>query len=217
MAIQFFKNHASQERKRTMTKKWILVGLAAIIMLFGTLSIAKEKKDYYVSEIKISGDVVRSTTLTLEDLRKMRQTTLNSVPKLVRYRGYLGIYDYIGVPLRNVIERAGLAGSKYKQAKHFFVLRAPDGFLTVLSWGEVFNRHDGEQIIIALKSRQVRNAKNELIDDLKFHDLKPRWGGAFRMVIPNDSMYSDERSLKWVSEIYIGNGEIFFNREKKDE
>ncbi len=200
-----------------MNKKWILIGLAAISLLFGTLSIAEEKNDYYVSEIKISGDVVRSTTLTIENLRKMRQTTLRSVRKMVRSRGYLGIYDYIGVPLKNVIERAGFAGSKYEQSKHFFVLKAPDGYISAFSWGELFNRYDGEQTIIALKSRKIRNAKNEIVNDREFHDLKPLWGGAFRMVVPNDSIYSDERSLKWVSEIYIGNGEIFFNREKKDE
>ncbi len=199
-----------------MNKKWIVIGLATISLLFGTLSIAKEKKDYYVSEIKISGDVVQSTTLTLEDLKKMRQTTLRSVPQMVRLRGYLGIYDYIGVPLKNVIERAGLAGSKYKRAKYFFVLKAPDGFISTFSWGELFNRHDGEQTIIALKSRQVRNAKNEIVNNIEFHDLEPSWGGAFRMVVPNDTIYSDERSVKWVSEIYIENGEIFFNREKKD-
>lgn len=206
-----------------MRKGLILMSLVAVSLFlyqaFITPAVAIEKKaiekkkDYYVSEIKISGDVVRPATLTLEDLRKMRQITLRSVPKMARYKGYLGMYDYIGVPLKDVIETAGLVGGLYKRARFFVVVRAPDGFRATFSWGEIFNRHDGEQIIIALKSRQVRNARNELVDEQGFQDLKPRWGGAFRMVVPNDSQYSDERSVKWVWEIKICDSDIVFSKK----
>ena len=96
-------------------------------------------------------------------------------------RGFHGTVKFSGVPLRDVLRKGNLP----MNLSTVFLLSAPDGYQSLLSYGELFLSPLGNQIIVADK----KNGK----------PIKK--GGNFEVVFPNDAMA--DRWLKAVQEIKI--------------
>lgn len=164
--------------------------------------------------IHVGGCVARPQALTRELLGGFPQLTLHTVSKIASYRGFLGIFDYQGVPLQVIIEQAGLVYDLHRQQRLFVVVHGADGFYATFSWGELFNRQGGAQVIVALRSRLVRDEHNLLVQEDEFRTLRPSWGGAFRLVVPGDDKYPDMRSIKWIRQILVCDGAMAFNQSE---
>ena len=166
------------------------------------------------SAIHVGGCVARPHEITRELLEGFPQLTLHTVAKIASYRGFLGIFDYQGVPLQAILEQAGFVHDLHRQQRLFIVTHGADGFYATFSWGELFNRQGGAQVIVALRSRRVRDEHNRVVQETEFRELQPSWGGAFRLVVPGDDKYPDMRSIKWVQQILVCDGAVAFDRRE---
>lgn len=57
-----------------------------------------------------------------------------------------------GVPLRALLEQAGLTpDDRHAVRRAYVLLTAQDGYQTVFSWGELFNTRQGEDVLVVLR------------------------------------------------------------------
>ena len=161
----------------------------------------------YVDRLVIYRNNADPLELTVSAIEQLPTFEVRCVAKIASYRGFLGIYDYIGVPLTEVIRLAGFDRDLHTRQQLLFVIYGADGFYASFSWGELFNMH-GTQVMLAIKSRLVRDDDNQLIEEEQFQPLRASWGGAFRLIVPGDNKYPDMRSIKWVNRIYCGDSDM---------
>lgn len=92
--------------------------------------------------ITVTGPV--ATPKTLESLDSFSRRTI--VLKLVgQHRGYLGVREYSGSPLKEILEQAGVK----RDPASAFLITAKDGYRCLVSYGELFLSSYGERIIVA--------------------------------------------------------------------
>jgi DMSO/TMAO reductase YedYZ molybdopterin-dependent catalytic subunit len=120
------------------------------------------------STLAITGDIATPLTLKAEDLAAMPREKA-SIPDQDGTN-----VEYEGVPLREILKRAGapLGGQLRGKALASYVLaKAHDGYQVVFTLGEIDAAFGNEQIIVADK-----------------RDGKPLFGyqGPFRLVCPHD-------------------------------
>jgi len=118
--------------------------------------------------LTVTGDIATPLTLKAEDLAAMPREKA-TIPEQDGTE-----VEYEGVPLREVLKRAGapLGGQLRGKALASYVLaKAHDGYQVVFALGEVDAAFANEQILVADK-----------------RDGKPLFGyqGPFRLVCPND-------------------------------
>jgi DMSO/TMAO reductase YedYZ molybdopterin-dependent catalytic subunit len=131
----------------------------------------------------VSGDVATPLTLKAEDLAAMLREKA-SIPEQDGTE-----VEYEGVPLREVLKRAGapLGGQLRGKALASYVLaKAHDGYQVVFALGEIDAQFGNEQIIVADK-----------------RDGKPLFGyqGPFRLVCPHDK--AGARSVRMLETLEI--------------
>ncbi len=153
-----------------------------------------------------------STTLTLvdldgtkiqmapEDLRKLPQEMEEECICVGRSAGFIGIFDYSGVRLSEILDKAKAAkgASEYKQENAYVVFRGTDGYQVIASWTELTQTAEGKRVLIALD----RNAEPLSLSE-----------GKFRLVLPGDKYVG--RSVKCLEtiEIRVADGVV---EKKKD-
>jgi hypothetical protein len=96
-------------------------------------------------------------------------------------RGYHGLYKFDGVPLKDILIKAGSA----EGINLAVLVSAPDGYRALFSYGELFLRPDGDRILVADMKNKIR-----LDEDGKF------------IVIPPDDLAAD-RDVKAVEKIEV--------------
>ena len=133
-------------------------------------------KDLNSPEFEISGPGVAS--IALRDLSSFPKSR-KRLSMVGEGRGYHGTYDVSGASLKAVIERY-VTKSDLNGA---FVVSAPDGYRSLLSYGEIFLSPAGERVMIA--------------DSMKGEPIKEN--GKFIMM-PIDDLMAD-RWVKAVSKI----------------
>jgi len=156
---------------------------------------------YYSKKIRVTGDNAKTVTLTIKDLEAMGQVFLRNV------KTYTGVYDYVGIPLRDVIRKAGFPRRFHHWGRFVFNIRGLDGNFAVFSCGEIFNRRDGAKTVIVFRRRSAGSQD-------PFQYLKPRLGGMFCLLSPDDQIV-DRRTIKWVSDIIIYYGGPQYKRNKQ--
>lgn len=182
--------HYNLEEVRKVTK--VILTCCSIVSFFVITTIivtAYADEEYYSKEIRVTGDNAKTVTLTIEDLEGMSQVFLSGV------RVYSGDYDYIGVPLKDVIKKAGFQKRFHHWQRFVFVVKGLDGNLAVFSCGEIFGRREGNRVVIVFKRRSAGSQD-------AFQYLKPRLGGMFCLIAPDDEVV-DRRAVKWVSDVNI--------------
>ena len=133
------------------------------------------------STLTITGDLPAKLILSAEDLAKMPRVTVNS-PDQDGTR-----VDYEGVPLFEILKRAGAPVEKNLRGKSlasYVLASASDGYQVVFTLAEVAPEFANETIVVADK-----------------RDGKPLFGyqGPFRLVCPNDK--AGARSVRMLGTI----------------
>lgn len=141
--------------------------------------------------LRIVGEVGQPLALTRADLQALprkdyaedRRVTQDGkdVTLTVRYQG---------VPLRELLDRAGLKPDRRAVRKAIVLLTARDGYQASYSWGELYNSALGDGVIVVL-----RHGNDELLDTdglpalRSLQDLRPgprhvRWLQRVEVLLP---------------------------------
>ena len=139
---------------------------------------AVDSDELYSPGFTIRGDVTKEMTIT--DLSSYQRVE-ERVKLVGEGKGFHGIKDFSGTPLKAILDLAGVDQDLTK----VFLVSAPDGYYALFSYGEIFLNRDEESIIVAEK------ANNEPIED----------GGKF-FLIPTEDLMAD-RDVKSVGEIEV--------------
>ena len=141
--------------------------LAAVLSLWVASSQTAPEKAA-PSELIVRGDIPAPLTLRPDDIARMPRETVS-----VQEQDGTKV-NYEGVPLREILKRAGVPLGKDLRGKalaSYVLAKAHDGYQVVFSLGEMDEAFGNESIIVADK-----------------RDGKPLFGyqGPFRLVCPND-------------------------------
>ena len=132
----------------------------------------------FSSKFLISGEVEK--TLSVEDLSPYpREEVLTKA--VGEGIGYHGISHFSGVPLSTLLQKAGIK----QDPKTVFLVSAPDGYQSVVSYGELFYTKAGERILVADRNGKTILKKN----------------GRFKLVLPDDQ--AADRWVKAVSGVEV--------------
>lgn len=141
-------------------------------------------------------------TLSLTDLRNLPQFREDQCICVGKSSGYIGIFDYSGARLADVLKHAKTtAGAKeYLQENTYVVFKGTDGYQVIASWTEIMESSDGRRALIVLD---------------KDGEPLPEEEGAFRLVLPADKYVG--RSVKCLERIEIHRAEGFVDFPKSTE
>jgi precorrin-4 methylase/DMSO/TMAO reductase YedYZ molybdopterin-dependent catalytic subunit len=138
----------------------------------------KRSPDYFSPDLTIMGDV--SQPLTITDLSSFPR--IEALTKQIGDGvGYHGMKFFSGAPLSELLKKAGVTPDLNK----VFLISAPDGYRSLLSYGEIFLSSYGKDITIADRESNQPIQTN----------------GKFVLVLP-DSLAADG-SVKAVSKIEV--------------
>ncbi len=102
--------------------------------------------------LQVGGLVQHKLTLTAQDLKALPQkdyTEKRSV--IVEGREVTQTVLMRGIPLRALLDQAGLASDRQSVRRAYALLTAQDGYQTVFSWGELYNTRMGDDVLVLLK------------------------------------------------------------------
>ena len=102
--------------------------------------------------LQVGGMVQNKQMLTGKDLQALPQkdyTEKRSV--IVEGREVTQSVVMRGIPLRALLDQAGLASDRHSVRRVYVLLTAQDGYQTVFSWGELYNTRQGEDVLVLLK------------------------------------------------------------------
>jgi DMSO/TMAO reductase YedYZ molybdopterin-dependent catalytic subunit len=153
-------------------------GLLIVVLLGASAAFSQTP----AGAITISGDVPKPVTITVDDIASMPHEKV-SVPEP---NGSSTQYE--GVPLKEVLKRAGVLGNplRGKALTTYLLAKAQDGYQIVYSLGEVDAEFGDEQILVADKK------------DGKPLDAKT---GPLRILVPHD--HAGARSVRMLQAIEV--------------
>ena len=102
--------------------------------------------------LQVGGMVQHKLALTAQDLQALPQkdyTEKRSV--IVEGREVTQTVLMRGIPLRALLDQAGLASDRHSVRRAYVLLTAQDGYQTVFSWGELYNTRGGDDVLVLLK------------------------------------------------------------------
>lgn len=165
----------------------VLIAAIASALLFapGFVRAEPERPSDTLTIIDLDGSKV---TISQEELRKMPQETEWRCICVGQKSGYIGIFDYTGVRLSAILEKAAAAmgASEYRRENMYVVFRGTDGYQVVASWTELTLAETGRRALVAL-----------CVDSKPLQDAE----GHFRMIFPADKYVG--RSVKCLDQIEI--------------
>ncbi len=141
--------------------------------------------------LEVSGQVHQPLALTREQLLALKRKEYTE-SRSVQQDGKEVVLRIVfqGVPLRELLDRAGLKPDRREIRKAVVLLTAQDGYQTSFSWGELYNSQVGDGVVVVL-----RHGPDELLDTESFaslrslQDLRPgprhvRWLTRVEVLLP---------------------------------
>ncbi len=138
---------------------------------------SKRLEKLFSPDFSITGDV--KNRLTINDLSSYPRTEVSAII-IGEGRGFVGTRKYHGVPLKDLLEKAGIQ----PDMNTVFLAGAPDGYRTLISSGELFLSLRGKDIVVA-----------------DMDSGKPLKNGKFILAIPDD-LFAD-RDIQALSKIEV--------------
>ena len=159
-----------------------MIGVAVAIWLGLGLAQAPPATSTGAAALAIGGDIAAPLTIRAEDLAGMPREKA-SVPEQDGTE-----VEYEGVPLREILKRAGLPMGKLrgKALTTYVVAKAHDGYEVVFTLGEIDAEFGNQQILVADK----RDGKALF-----------EYQGPFRLVCPHDK--AGARSVRMLEALEI--------------
>lgn len=125
--------------------------------------------------LQVGGQVQQKLALTAQDLRALPQkdyTEKRSV--IVDGREVVQTVLMRGIPLRALLDQAGLAPDRHAVRRAYVLLTAQDGYQTVFSWGELYNSRLGEDVLVLLRHGEDDLLARDGFPSLRsLQDLRP--------------------------------------------
>jgi DMSO/TMAO reductase YedYZ molybdopterin-dependent catalytic subunit len=125
--------------------------------------------------LQIGGMVQNRLMLTGKDLQALPQkdyTEKRSV--IVDGREVTQSVVMRGIPLRKLLDQAGLASDRHSVRRAYVLLTAQDGYQTTFSWGEVYNTHVGDDVLVLLQHGDDDLLARDGLPSLRsLQDLRP--------------------------------------------
>ena len=176
----------------------IAAATVAFVGLFVTHAAAEgpKRSSETLTLVDLDGSKVQ---MSLEDLRKLPQEIEEECICVGHSAGFIGIFDYSGIRLSEILEKAKAAkgASEYKQENIYVVFRGTDGYQVIASWTELTQTSDGKRVLVALDKNAAPLPPSE---------------GKFRLVLPGDKWVG--RSVKCLETIEIRCAEGVVDRKK---
>jgi DMSO/TMAO reductase YedYZ molybdopterin-dependent catalytic subunit len=176
-------------RRSTTTVRAAAV-LCAVSMLFlcapqQTQGKDPERPSHSLTIVDVGGS---TTKLSMEDLREIPQIQEKECICVGEVVGFVGVFDYKGVRVNDLLEKVKAASSisLYAKKNLYLVFKGTDGYQVIASWVELTQTAGGSRAMIATEKDGKPLPPNE---------------GAFRLVFPGDKYVG--RSVKCLERIEI--------------
>jgi hypothetical protein len=160
-------------------------------LLAGLLAASAMAQNKPLVLLEIGGQVIQPMSLTRSDLLSLPRKDY-SENRTVQQDGKEVTLSvrYQGVPLRQLLDMAGLKPDRREIRKAIVLLTATDGYQASFSWGELYNSSLGDGVVVVL-----RHGGDELLDTDGFaslrslQDLRPgprhvRWLKKIQLLLP---------------------------------
>lgn len=125
--------------------------------------------------LQVGGMVQNRLRLSAQDLRALPikdYTEKRSV--IVDGREVVQTVTMRGVPLRALLDQAGLASDRHSVRRAYVLLTAQDGYQTVFSWGELYNSRQGDDVLVLLQHGDDDLLARDGLPSLRaLQDLRP--------------------------------------------
>ncbi len=164
--------------------------LAVVLVLFMWVASEAPGKDPErpsdsITIVDVDGSTVK---LSMDDMSRMLRAEEKECICVGENVGFIGIFDYEGVRLKNILQKAkaALALSDYKQENLYVVFRGTDGYQVIESWPGLRMTAGGDRAMVAVK----KDGKPLPPDE-----------GQFRLFFPADKYVG--RSVKCLETIEI--------------
>jgi hypothetical protein len=110
--------------------------------------------------VEITGQVHKLLSLSPAELKALPRKEYSENRTVVQDGKEVTLaVRYQGVPLRELIDRAGLKPDRREIRKAVVLLTARDGYQASFSWGELYNSALGDGVIVVMK-----HGNDELVD-----------------------------------------------------
>jgi hypothetical protein len=126
-----------------------LVRAVLLVLGWGLAAVAQAAEPVL---LRVTGQVHQPLALTARDLQALpHKDYAEKRSVIVDGREVTQTLVMRGVPLRSLLEQAGLAPDRHAVRRAYVLLTAQDGYQTVFSWGELFNTRPGEDVLVLLR------------------------------------------------------------------
>jgi DMSO/TMAO reductase YedYZ molybdopterin-dependent catalytic subunit len=119
---------------------YALAASAAFALAPGN-SAAQERTSLVTTRIEVTGEVRRTLSLSVEELRALAQR-----------RGQAAAGGYGGIRLADLLDEADIKrDARHALRRTYVVATASDGYQAVFSWGELFNTPIGRDVLVVFE------------------------------------------------------------------
>ncbi len=141
-------------------------------------------------------------SFSYDDLRRLPQEIEEECICAGHSSGFLGIFDYSGVRLSQILDKAKAANGAgdYKRENLYVLFKGTDGYQVLASWTELTLTSDGLRILIATE----KNAQ-----------ALPPSEGKFRLVLPGDKWVGRSVRCLETIEIHCAEGVVEKHKDEK--
>jgi len=141
--------------------------------------------------LEVRGEVLQPLALSRADLLALTRRDYTEQRSVIQdgREVRLGI-TYQGVPLKELLDRAGLKPDRREIRKAVILLTAKDGYQASFSWGEIYNSSIGDGVIVVLRQGSDELLATEGLPGLRsLQDLRPgprhvRWLQRIEVLLP---------------------------------